>query len=62
MLSLAIGLAVTWIGLTLALLLRPPVGFYITTLAFVAYLLARAGRWVTRRVRHVRVHVRPATS
>ena len=49
---------VTWLGLTLSYFYDQPVGFYITSLAFGAYLLAHAGRWVTQRVRNVR----PATS
>ena len=45
LLSVAIGLAVTWLGLALAYFYDQPVGFYITTLAFGAYLLAHAGKW-----------------
>jgi len=40
-LSIAIALAVTWIGLTLAYFSVYPVGFYITSLAFAAYVVAR---------------------
>ena len=58
LLSVAIALLVTWLGLTLSYFYDQPVGFYITSLAFAVYLLAHAGRWVARRVRHVR----PATA
>jgi zinc/manganese transport system permease protein len=43
-LSIALALAVTWIGLTLAYFSVYPVGFYITSLAFAAYVLTRAVR------------------
>ncbi|MBV9936192.1 MAG: metal ABC transporter permease, partial [Actinobacteria bacterium] len=39
--SVAIALAVTWVGLALAYYTPYPVGFWITTLAFAAYLAAR---------------------
>ena len=41
-LSIVIGVLVTWIGLALAYFYGYPVGFYITTIAFAAYVLARA--------------------
>jgi zinc/manganese transport system permease protein len=42
MLSVVFALAVTWVGLALAYFLPSyPVGFYITTLAFAAYVAAR---------------------
>jgi zinc/manganese transport system permease protein len=40
-LSVALGLAVTWLGLALAYFSVYPVGFYVTSLAFAAYLAAR---------------------
>jgi zinc/manganese transport system permease protein len=40
-LSVALALAVTWIGLALAYFSIYPVGFYITSLAFAAYVLTR---------------------
>jgi zinc/manganese transport system permease protein len=43
-LSVLIGVLVTWVGLALAYFYEYPVGFYITTVAFVAYLLARVAR------------------
>ena len=45
-LSVAIALGVTWLGLALAYFSVYPVGFYVTTLAFAAYLATRLG---TRR-------------
>ena len=44
--SVLLSLLVTWIGLTLAYYSVFPVGFFITSLAFGAYLLARALRVV----------------
>jgi zinc/manganese transport system permease protein len=43
-LSVALALAFTWLGLAVAYFTDWPVGFPVTTLAFGAYLLARAGR------------------
>jgi zinc/manganese transport system permease protein len=40
-LSVAIALAVTWVGLALAYFSIYPVGFYITSLSFAAYVVAR---------------------
>jgi zinc/manganese transport system permease protein len=40
-LSVAIALAVTWLGLTLAYFSAYPVGFYVTSLAFALYVLVR---------------------
>jgi zinc/manganese transport system permease protein len=53
-LSVAIALAVTWLGLALAYFSIYPVGFYITTLAFALYILVRIARALAER-RHVRV-------
>ena len=44
-LSVAIALAVTWAGLALAYDSVYPVGFYVTSLAFAAYTVARAWSW-----------------
>jgi zinc/manganese transport system permease protein len=44
LLTLVIGLAITWLGLALAYYSSAPIGFFITSLAFAAYLLARAAR------------------
>ncbi len=54
LLSVAIALLVTWLGLTLAYFYDQPVGFYITTLAFATYLLAHTGRWFADRRRPLR--------
>jgi zinc/manganese transport system permease protein len=43
-LSVALALAVTWIGLALAYFSIYPVGFFVTSLSFGLYLLARGGR------------------
>jgi zinc/manganese transport system permease protein len=43
-LSVAIALAVTWLGLALAYFSVYPVGFYVTSLSFALYLLVRLGR------------------
>jgi zinc/manganese transport system permease protein len=51
LLSVAIGLAVTWLGLALAYFYDRPIGFYVTTVAFGAYLLANAGRWILHATR-----------
>lgn len=51
MLTVAIGLAVTWTGLIMAYYQPYPIGFFITTLAFAGYLLALAWRAARRRPR-----------
>lgn len=43
-LSVAIALLVTWIGLGLAYFVDRPVGFFLTTTAFAAFVLAHAAR------------------
>jgi zinc/manganese transport system permease protein len=45
-LSVAIGLAVTWLGLAIAYFSIYPVGFYVTSLSFGLYLVARGWRAV----------------
>lgn len=49
LLSVAIALAVVWLGLGLAYFSIYPVGFYVTTLAFAVYLAARVADAVRRR-------------
>jgi len=44
-LSVALALGVTWGGLALAYYSIYPVGFYVTSLAFAAYVVARVWRW-----------------
>jgi zinc/manganese transport system permease protein len=43
-LSVALGVAITWVALALAYFQNHSVGFYVTTLAFAVYVLARAVR------------------
>ncbi len=45
-LSVALAVLTTWVGLSLAYFYNYPVGFYITTVAFVLYLIARIARAV----------------
>lgn len=48
-LSVALALLVTWSGIIVAYFTPYPVGFYITSFAFAAYLLARLIRFAMRR-------------
>jgi zinc/manganese transport system permease protein len=48
-LSAGLALAVTWVGLGLSYFTNWPLGFLITTLAFLMYLVARAGRMLAAR-------------
>ena len=41
-----LGVAITWVGLALAYFYNYPVGFYITTVAFAVYVVARIVRAV----------------
>ena len=51
---MVLALAVTWAGLAIAYYSPYPVGFWITSLSFALYVLARAGRALaTRRQRRV---------
>jgi zinc/manganese transport system permease protein len=43
-LTVALGVLITWVGLALAYFYNGRIGFYITSLAFGAYVLARLGR------------------
>jgi zinc/manganese transport system permease protein len=52
-LSVAIALAVTWLGLALAYFSVYPVGFYVTTLAFALYVLVRVARALAARTQTV---------
>jgi zinc/manganese transport system permease protein len=45
-LSVILGVLITWVGLALAYFYDYPVGFYITTVALLAYVLSRATRAV----------------
>jgi zinc/manganese transport system permease protein len=51
LLTVVLGVAITWAGLALAYFYNYPVGFYITSVAFAAYVLARLGRTVLERPR-----------
>ncbi|WP_431040851.1 metal ABC transporter permease [Streptomyces sp. P1-3] len=48
-LAVAIGLTVTWLSLTVAYYSPYPIGFWVTSFAFGAYVLVRCGRAVRRR-------------
>jgi zinc/manganese transport system permease protein len=50
-LSVALGVAVTWAGLLIAYYTPYPVGVFITTLSFVAYVIARGVRYLSARRR-----------
>jgi zinc/manganese transport system permease protein len=50
-LSVALALAVTWLGLALAYFSIYPVGFYVTSLSFALYLLVRGTRALASRNR-----------
>jgi zinc/manganese transport system permease protein len=50
-LSVALALAVTWLGLALAYFSIYPVGFYVTSLSFGLYVLVRLGRSLEKRRR-----------
>ncbi|SEO85815.1 metal ABC transporter permease [Actinacidiphila rubida] len=49
-LSVAIAVAVTWLGLTTAYYSDYPLGFFVTTYAFAAYVLARLARLAAGRL------------
>jgi zinc/manganese transport system permease protein len=49
-LSVAIALAVTWLGLALAYFSIYPVGFYVTSLSFALYVLVRLARGLAARL------------
>jgi zinc/manganese transport system permease protein len=53
-LTVVIGWAVTWAGLTAAYYSPYPIGFYVTSFAFGAYLAAHLGTAARRRARHHR--------
>jgi zinc/manganese transport system permease protein len=53
-LTVAIALAVTWLGLGISYYSVYPVGFFITSISFALYVLARVGRWWADRSRRPR--------
>jgi len=50
LLSVVIALLVVWIAMGVAYFSAYPVGFFVTSVAFAAYLLARAWRWARPRL------------
>jgi zinc/manganese transport system permease protein len=48
-LSVVLGILITWVGLALAYFYDYPVGFYITTVAFATYVIARVARSIADR-------------
>jgi zinc/manganese transport system permease protein len=59
-LSVAIALAVTWLGLALAYFSIYPVGFYVTSLSFALYVVVRLVRVVAARRRATLLTPQPA--
>ena len=58
LLTVILGVAITWIGLALAYFYDYPVGFYITSVAFGVYLVARVARTVVDHPTLLRRRVR----
>ena len=54
LLSVALGILVTWVGLALAYFYDYPVGFYVTSVSFALYVVARAGRALGARRARIR--------
>jgi zinc/manganese transport system permease protein len=50
-LAIVIAVVVTWLGLGIAYYSVYPIGFFVTTIAFVLYLLAQLGTWGRHRIR-----------
>jgi zinc/manganese transport system permease protein len=61
-LTVVLGVAITWVGLALAYFYDNPVGFYITSVAFGVYLIARVARVAIDRPTLIRRGVRPAAA
>jgi zinc/manganese transport system permease protein len=59
-LSVILGVVITWVGLGLAYFYNYPVGFYITTVAFTVYVGVRVARAVAERPTPLRVRARTA--
>jgi zinc/manganese transport system permease protein len=59
-LSVLIGVLITWVGLALAYFYGYPVGFYITTLAFGGYVVARIARALQERPAGMRLRAHTA--
>ena len=60
LLSVALALLVTWVGLGLAYYSIYPVGFYVTSVAFTMYILARIARAAADHPTRLRVGARSA--
>ena len=60
LLSVALGVLTAWLSLALAYFYGYPVGFYVTTVAFTLYVLARIARAAADRPTRLRVRARPA--
>ena len=50
-LTVAIGLAVVWLGLGIAYFSVYPAGFFVTSISFAIYLAAQAGAWARKNAR-----------
>lgn len=48
-LAVGLGLMFTWLGMVVGFFAPYPVGFFITTFAFAAYVVVRGGRWLLPR-------------
>jgi zinc/manganese transport system permease protein len=62
LLTVLFALAIIWIGLTLAYFSDYSVGFYVSTIAFVLYLVCRLGGAAARRAGAGARRLRPATA
>jgi zinc/manganese transport system permease protein len=49
-LTMVFGIVIAWVGLALAYFFDRPVGFYITTVAFAVYVVARVARAAVDRI------------
>jgi zinc/manganese transport system permease protein len=61
-LSVILGVIITWVGLALAYFYGYPVGFYITTIAFVTYVVARLARALADHPTRLSDHLRTAAA
>jgi zinc/manganese transport system permease protein len=59
-LTIAAGLLIVWLGLAVAYFSVYPVGFYITTFGFAAYVLAAASRAIAGRLHRDQLRTAPA--
>ncbi|HWX75252.1 MAG TPA: iron chelate uptake ABC transporter family permease subunit, partial [Solirubrobacteraceae bacterium] len=61
-LSVILGVLITWVGVGLAYFYNYPVGFYVTTVAFVSYVGVRLARAVAERAARPRVRTAEAAA